>query len=317
MKALQLTPGGLTYRTDYPQPQGDDAIIRVVLAGICGTDMELLAGYRGFSGIIGHEFVGVVESCGNPEWLGKRVVAELNFGCGTCDMCLENIPAHCHRRAALGIFGADGVFAEYVQVPASVLHEVPANLTDRQAVFVEPLAAAYEIIQQVNPAPSTQTAIVGDGRLAQLAARVLFAEGCEVTVFGRHESKLARLRALGIATSSVAEAPAQSYALVVEASGRAGGFADAMTLVRPRGTVVLKSTMAAPEGVDLTPVVINEITVIGSRCGPFKRALDALTAGGMVVEDLLDEVYPLREFERAFTRARSPATVKVCFDPAL
>ncbi|MEX1020269.1 MAG: alcohol dehydrogenase catalytic domain-containing protein, partial [Litorilinea sp.] len=315
MHAARLGERGATLVEDYPVPRPGvaEAAIRVHLAGICATDLQLLAGYKGgYRGVLGHEFVGTVVQVGaNPlggmaprdefqHWLGQRVVGELNIGCGTCGLCRRGLGKHCRRRQSLGIIGRDGAFAHYLTLPVANLHVVPPEIPDRVAVFAEPLAAALEILEQVHIAPATRVIVVGDGRLGQLIARVLALTGCDLTVVGRHAEKLALLTAACAGQARISspalleELAADPADVVVDATGRAAGFATARRLVRPGGTLVLKSTFAEPTtAVDLSSLVVDEVRVVGSRCGPFAPALRLLAAGRVDVEPLISAEYPL------------------------
>jgi threonine dehydrogenase-like Zn-dependent dehydrogenase len=291
------------------------AVVRVHLAGICSPDLQILQGYMGFTGVPGHEFVGHVED-GPDELVGRRVVGEINFGCGVCDRCRAGMARHCAGRHVMGILGADGSFAEYVAVPAANLHPVPDGLTDEQAVFTEPLAAAFSILEQAPVEPGADTVVLGDGKLGLLCAQVLRRAGASVTLIGRHDDKLAIAAGLGIATVRTEGAwrrhePAD---LVVEATGSADGLAAAMAAVRPRGTLVLKSTVAAEHRLSLAPLVIDEVTVVGSRCGLFPPALAALEDGSVAVLPLVEGRYPLAEAEEAIAHAARRGARKILID---
>jgi len=304
-----------------PTPAPGEALVRVRLAGICQTDLELTRGYMGFRGTLGHEFVGEVAALPEGECalrVGQRVVGEINAGCGQCAACRRGLMRHCPARTVLGILGRDGAFADYLTLPVGNLHPVPDALPDERAVFVEPLAAALEILEQVPIRPSDRVLVLGDGKLGQLVARVLAATGCALAVVGHHANKRALLAAAGI--PALAEPPAERADVVVDCTGRASGFAEALRLVRPRGTLVLKTTVAPhaagrEAALDLAPVVIDEITVVGSRCGPFPPALRALAERRVDVDPLVSAVYPLAEGCAAFARAAEPATLKVLLRP--
>ena len=303
-------------REDFPEPKpkAGEAIVAVRLAGICRTDLEILKGYMGFRGVMGHEFVGVVVK-GPRSLAGKRVVAEINCVCGRCDMCRSGLANHCRRRTVLGIEGRDGVFAERVAVPARNLHEVPAAVDDVSAVFVEPLAAAFQIARQIRLSRNDNVVVLGDGRLGQLVARVLKMRVSRLLLVGHHETKLEAAEKQGIQTvladGFVPEARAD---VVIDATGAASGLELAMRTIRPRGTIVLKSTFAAAGGVNLAPLVINEITVVGSRCGPFSTAMKALAAGDVDVSALVSRRFPLRDCSAALDAAADPGTIKVLID---
>lgn len=298
--------------TDRPLPRAREgyAVLAVRVAGICNTDLEIVRGYMGFAGVLGHELVGTVVE-GPAAWLGRRVTSEINFACGACATCARGLGRHCPTRTVMGILGADGALAEAVQVPVANLHAVPDGVSDEAAVFAEPLAAAFEILEQVHVVPGARAIVLGDGKLGLLVAMVLHGAGLEVTAVGRHADKLAHLARLGIATTH-ADAPLAGFAdLVVEATGTAAGLARAIALTRPRGTLVLKSTVAAPSELHLAPLVIHELTVVGSRCGSFAPALRALGHHGVPVEPLISARFPLREALRAFETAARPGVLKV------
>jgi threonine dehydrogenase-like Zn-dependent dehydrogenase len=288
----------------------DEALVRPILAGICNTDQEIVNGYMGFEGILGHEFVGHVVQ-GPERWIGKRVVGEINFGCGRCCWCSQGLSRHCPERRVLGILNAAGVFAQFVALPVANLHEVPETVADELAVFTEPLAAAFEILEQVDVSSGISALVLGDGKLGLLIAQVLARAGAKVLTVGRHAAHLAVLQARGIgAVLESVWAPCPSP-LVVEATGTAAGFALAVKATAPRGTLLIKSTVAQPDNVDLSPIVINEITVVGSRCGPFKPALAALDAGEIDVRSLIEAEFPLSRGLEAFDRAAEPGALKV------
>jgi 2-desacetyl-2-hydroxyethyl bacteriochlorophyllide A dehydrogenase len=300
-----------------PDPGPGEAIIRVWMAGICGTDMEVMKGYKGFRGIPGHEFVGVVEEAGPacPGLAGKRVVGEINCGCGACPYCAGGLEKHCPDRSAVGITGRDGVFAEYVALPERNLHEVPDCLADEEAVFTEPLAAAFEVMEQVHVRPAARVLILGDGCLGLLAALAMRGCGADVTLCGRYDAKLAVAAAEGVRTERADEIrKGRDYDIVVEATGSASGLEAALDFVRPAGTIVLKSTTAAKTEIDLSRVVVDEVVVVGSRCGPFAPAIDALASGRVRVKGLISAVYPLEEAVSAFEKAEQPDTIKVLLD---
>jgi alcohol dehydrogenase len=308
MRALILDPSGTLRLGERDTPRADaECAIRVLAAGICGTDLELMRGYAGFSGVPGHEFVGVVEDA-PPEdagWVGRRVAGEITVGCGACDGCRAAGRGHCDRRSVLGIIGRDGAFADYVSLPAVNLHAIPDTVNDEAAVLVEPLAAACRVLEQIVVTPSTRCAVVGPGRLGLLVALVLRSEGAGVTIVGRGEARLALARTLGFDTMSGERAGgvARRFDVVVDATGRPEGLATAKTLVRPRGTIVLKSTFHGETHVAFAPLVVDEITLVGSRCGPFDAAIDLLASGRIDARPLVDAVYPLERFSEAFATA--------------
>ena len=302
-------------RTDYPRPQAapGEAVVAVTVAGVCSTDLEILKGYMGFSGVMGHEFVGRVAE-GPGAWIGRRVVGEINCPCGTCGLCRDGLGNHCAGRTVVGIAGRDGVFAEHVALPVANLHEVPPAVDDDHAVFVEPLAAAFQVLEQVEVG-GRSVAVLGAGRLGQLVARVLAGAAGRLLLVGRHEPKLRLAARQGIETCLARDfQPARQFDVVADATGRADGLALAMEAVRPRGTIVLKSTVAGGGGPNLAPLVINEVTVVGSRCGPFSRALRALQAGQVEVASLITARFPLSEALAACQAARSGENVKVLID---
>ena len=316
MKATCFDGKIMSFDDNYPEPKSGEALIRVNLAGICGTDLEILDGYMAYDGILGHEFVGTVEKSNNPDLVGKRVVGEINAGCGFCESCEKGMDRHCPNRTVLGILKRNGAFAEFLSLPEKNLHVIPDSITDEQAVFVEPLAAAFEIKEQVLLQPQWSVAIVGDGRLAQLIIQVLKITCPNITCFGKHKNKLEGLINIGIKIKiGIEKSDEQSFDLVIEATGRNSGFADTMKLIKPRGTVILKSTIASKENLDLTPTVVNEITLIGSRCGLFKPAIDALVTGMVSVDSMIDSTFPLEKFSEAIEHAKKPDTLKVFLKP--
>jgi threonine dehydrogenase-like Zn-dependent dehydrogenase len=298
--------------TAYPTPPADEttAVVRVHLAGICATDLQILHGYMGFQGVPGHEFVGEV-SAGPAELMGTRVVGEINFACGRCSVCTQGLGRHCPTRQVMGILNADGCFAEYVRVPVANLYPVPASVADEAAVFTEPLAAAFEILEQVRVQPTDDVVVLGDGKLGGLCAQVLHSAGAQVCVVGKHPHKLALLHQRGMATVLLSDWRPRLADIVVEATGSTAGLALAMESIRPRGTLVLKSTVASTHTLSLAPLVINEITVVGSRCGRFPPALQALAHGQVTVAPLIDRVYPLPEGLQALAYAARPGTRKI------
>ncbi len=312
MRAL-VFDGSLALPTDHPDPSPDpgEALIRVRAAGICRTDLEITRGYFGYRGILGHEFVGTVERSPDPAWVGRRVVAEINCACGACAACRRGLGRHCPHRTVLGILDRDGAFADLVRVPLANLHAVPDGMPDVVAPFVEPTAAAFEILEQVPIRPADRVLVLGDGKLGALVAQVLRLTGCHLVVAGRHENKLAILRSLGIDARQAGEVQDRTWDVVVEATGSVEGFQAAMTHVRPRGTLVFKSPTAARATLDLSPLVVNEVTVVGSRCGPFPPAIRALAEGRVRVEPLISAVFDLSDGVAALRRAAEPGALKV------
>ncbi len=315
MRALHWDGEEVRRVDDYPEPKvgAGEALLRVRLAGICSTDQQIFKGYMGFTGVPGHEFVGEVLE-GPPEWRGKRVVAEINFACGACDACAAGMGRHCPTRRVLGILNADGAFAERVAVPVACLHEVPEGVSDEAAVFTEPLAAAFEILEQVPVTGDTRALVLGDGKLGLLCAWVLGQAGADTTLVGKHPGKLERVAGAGVRTVLLDEFQPQAYDVVVEATGSERGLASAMECVRPRGTLVLKSTVAAQHRLSLAPLVIHEVSVVGSRCGPFGPALEAL-AKGAPVQALIDGRYSLDDGLEAIDRASTRDVLKVLLEP--
>jgi threonine dehydrogenase-like Zn-dependent dehydrogenase len=315
MKAI-VFDGKLKYVKDHPTPvpAEDEALIRVSMAGICNTDLEIVKGYLGFRGVLGHEFVGtVLEARGKDQGLvGKRVVGEINCGCGTCEYCLGGLGNHCPSRKTLGILGKDGAFAEYVTLPVDNLWEVPGAMSDEEAVFAEPLAAAFEITDQIQIRPTDRVLVLGDGKLGILAALVLNLTQADVTLVGKHDGKLGIARAQKINTVGLKDLEtAKQYDVVVEATGSPTGFDLALQLVKPRGVIVLKTTAAQGKETNLAPVVIDEIQVTGSRCGPFAPALRALSREAIDVKPLITSIYRPEEAVKAFKKATSRESLKV------
>lgn len=322
MKGAWLADGRVTCRDDLAPPAcaDDEAVIDVHFAGLCGTDLELLRGYRPFEGIPGHEWVGVVRE-GPAPWMDRRVVGEINVTCPPagdrppCRACLGGRAAHCERRTVIGLFGRDGAFAERVAVPIRNLHAVPDSVSDLQAVFAEPLAAAWRVAEQMGDPSGARVLVVGPGRLGTLAARVLGAAGADVDVAVRTAAGLGPARGRGLNALTADEVRAGAYDTVVDCSGSPSGFAVARAAVRPRGTLVLKSTYVGDLAVDASGLVVDEIRVVGSRCGPFPTALESLAAGRIRVEDLVDAVYPLARVREAFGHAGRPGALKVLLEP--
>lgn len=304
--------GQIALRDDYPTPvpAGGESLVRVRIAGICGTDLEMTRGCMGFSGVPGHEFVGEVVSTANPALAGRRVVGEINAACGDCEFCRIDLGRHCSRRTVLGILGRDGVFAEYLCLPDRNLLPVPDAVVDEVAVFTEPLAAAFEIFEQTTIEPGQRVAILGDGRLGVMVALAMKSRGLSPILGGHHEDKLRRIADFGIATKQESELQ-PSFDVVVDCTGSAGGLARAIVLVRPRGKLILKTTVAGSAGINLAPLVINEIEVIGSRCGRFQPALDALAAGRIDPQPLISGIFPLKDALAALARAAEPSTFKI------
>jgi len=320
MRALVVANGQLTYQAQWPEPdlQLGEALIRLVLAGICSTDLEIVKGYTALQGVLGHEFVGVVTAVADPadqSWLTRRVVGEINLGCRQCAVCLNDGPHHCPHRTVLGIINRDGAFADYLALPVVNLHPVPDHVPDEAAVFTEPLAAALRILEQSSISPEERIAVIGPGRLGLLIGQVLAQTGGQVTLLGRSAQSLALPEQLGLRTGLAEAAADNSFDFVVEATGSAAGLAHALRLVRPLGRLVMKSTYADKEPVDLTKLVVGEITVIGSRCGPFATALGWLADRRIQTEPLIDGRYSLQDGLTAFAHAQRPGVRKILLTP--
>lgn len=313
MKALVFDQS-LRFDPRRPEPalELDDTLIKVHQAGVCSTDIEITRGYMGYRGVLGHEFVGTVVSSADKQLVGQRVVGEINCVCGRCDMCLSGLSNHCRNRTVLGILNHDGAFAEFVRLPAINLHAVPDNVDNDQAVFVEPLAAAFQVCKQVRIEPRTWVTVLGDGRLGLLVAQVLRNTGCPVRVIGKHPEKLALCEKWQIRSRLLSEiAPRHDQDVVIDCTGSAAGFELATQLVRPRGTIVLKSTVAQGKPLNLAPVVIDELTIIGSRCGPFREALTALSEKSVDVISLISRRMKLEQGVEALDVAQRSDVLKV------
>lgn len=318
MKAAYFD-GQLKFRQDYPVDpvKPGFAKIKVKLAGICKTDMEIMKGYMGFKGVLGHEFVGVVEECSVSAWVGKRVVGEINAACGKCDWCARDLGRHCPNRTTLGIFNHDGCMAEYCALPVANLLVVPESLSDERAVLTEPLSAACEILEQLPVAGNERVIVLGDGRLGILCAWVLSTVLKDVTVVGHHPEKLRAVQWRTIQTVLAEKDVAPGADIVVDATGSQAGIVTAMALCRPRGTIVLKSTVAISGDVNLAPVVINELTILGSRCGRFADGLSIMRDfPDMPLDRLISARYPLSRVQEAFVRATKSDALKVLLEIA-
>ena len=314
MKAIWCEKGKLKL-VELPRPRRKkgEALIRVLYAGICNTDLEIVRGYMNFQGILGHEFVGTVEK-GSFQWQGKRVVGEINLACGRCEYCQKGLSRHCPHREVLGILKKPGAFAEYLTLPEKNLHLVPDSISDLEAVFIEPLSASLRILDQLKIKKQEKVLILGDGKLAQLIARLLRLKTKNLLVAGRHQEKLALLSRLGIPTileKELVNLPGQSFELVIEASGNPAGLKTALELCKPLGNIVLKSTYAKKPKIDLSLAVVNEIKIIGSRCGDFARAIPLLEKKKIPVKDLISGIYPLEAYQRAFKKAWERKSLKV------
>lgn len=314
MYALWLEERALTLRDDVPRPKPgpQEALVRVRVAGICATDLELRKGYYPYEGIPGHEFVGeVVEAPSAPMWEGRRVVGEINARCGECDACRTGRGNHCGERSVLGIVNRDGAFAEYLSIPVVNLLGLPESLSDDAAVFCEPLAAALQIVEQVHLRPTDRVLLVGAGRLGQLIARCLRLTGCELTVMARHERQRELLAEVSVPWIGETDVEDGAFDVAVEASGSPEGFAVARQALRPRGTMVLKSTYAGRLQVDASSLVVDEINIVGSRCGPFAPAIRLLESGLVNPLSLVEARYELWQGVAAFDHAARPGALKV------
>jgi threonine dehydrogenase-like Zn-dependent dehydrogenase len=311
MRAL-VFDRNLEFRGDYPDPvtAPGESIVRVSVAGVCGTDLEIARGYMQYRGVPGHEFAGSVVESSNASLRGKRVVGEINAGCGRCAMCAAGLARHCPNRSVLGILGRDGAFAEFLSLPDINLIPIPDSMPDDVAVFVEPIAAAYEILEQVHLARNETVVVIGDGRLGALVAMTLKAEKYLPIVAGHHREKLARLSDLGLETADESSLE-NKFDVAIDCSGSESGFRRAVELVRPRGKIILKSTAAAAADINLAPIVVNEINVVGSRCGRFQPALDALAAGKIDPRPLIDGTFALDDGLAAFAAAKNPLNFKI------
>jgi threonine dehydrogenase-like Zn-dependent dehydrogenase len=315
MKALRFENNILKLAEISKPNNENEAVVRVLKSGICNTDLEIVKGYAGFQGTIGHEFVGVVvEAVDTPELIGKRVVGEINAGCGKCKICLQGDSRHCARRTVLGIINRDGAHAEFLTLPTGNLLEVPASISDTEAVFVEPLAAAYGITEQIEILPETKLAVVGDGKLGNLCAQSLCLKSRNVFLIGKHREKLdlvsTKCNVEGVLLENTNKLNG-SFDVVVEASGSETGFQTAIDLLRPRGKLVLKSTFQGQTKLEMWRVVVNEITIVGSRCGRFAPALELLKNKSVDVESLVSDEFMLSESVEAIGRAAEKGAMKV------
>lgn len=297
-----------------PEPQAGEVLIRVTLAGICGTDLQVLRGYHGFQGIMGHEFVGVVAGPRNSSWLGQRVVGEINVNCGACDLCRGGLPRHCRQRQVIGLKGRDGAFAHYLTLPAANLVAVPAQVEDEAAVFTEPLAAALAVLEVVPLPAKSPVLVVGDGRLGLLIAMSLARSEVEVHLAGHHEAHLALTHPYGVSTFLADKLPAGDYEVIVEASGAAAGLDLALARVRPRGLVVMKSTYTGRYPLDSAALVVPEVRLAGSRCGPFGPALRMMARKWIDPRPLIDRRFPLSQGLAGLAWAQRPGVLKVLLD---
>lgn len=306
MKALYYD-NGLKLIDDYPMPslKPGESLIKVIISAICNTDKEILKGYRpNFKGVLGHEFVGQVVESDEPNLIGKRVVSEINESCGHCLYCKTNRPTHCENRKVIGISGKDGCFAEYIVVKNEMLYVVPEEIPTEVAIFTEPLAAALEILEQTHIKPSSKVAIIGDGRLAYMIAQVVHLTGADLTIIGKHQEKLSLFKSFAKVKTTLDE----TYEIVIDASGSPTGLLTAQKIVRKRGTIIVKSTYAGKIEIDMSDFVVNEVTIRGSRCGPFDPALNLLKLGLIRFPSI--ELYELKDFEKAFSSTAFKAGFK-------
>ncbi|UCE17347.1 MAG: alcohol dehydrogenase catalytic domain-containing protein [Gemmatimonadota bacterium] len=312
MRALVFN-GKLRFEMSYPDPSMEEgeALIRVLCVGICNTDLEIVKGYMSYSGIVGHEFVGVVEDCHDQRWIGKRVVGEINCGCGSCRICQNGIEKHCPERTVLGIVRRNGVCADYITLPVENLHMIPDSIADEEAVFVEPLAAAFRVVEQVPIASSHKVIVLGDGKLGLLVVQVMQMMRCDLTLIGKHESKLRIAQQQGIAAAFAEQYKGGKADVVVDCTGSPDGFESALGLTRPEGILILKSTFAQKANLNMSPIVVDEMTLIGSRCGPFGPAIDGLARGVIRVKPLVTRIMPFEMGVEAFGIASQRETLKV------
>ncbi len=311
MKALILNDNKIHFETEYPDPIPADGevLVKVIRAGICETDLQLIQGYMGFQGILGHEFVGVAQE---GKFAGQRVVGEINNSCHQCSCCKSGLENHCPSRSVLGILNHDGAFADFVCIPEENLHQVPDEVTDIDAVFTEPLAAAFQMETQIKFRPEHKVVLLGDGRLGNLCAQVVAKAGTQLTVVGKHENKLNLLKQIGIETILLSDLSKDRTAdIVIDCTGSASGLEYAFQLVKPGGTIVLKTTVAGKQEIALAPIVIDEINLIGSRCGPFDLALDALKKKQIQLDGLLNATFPLNNAVQAMNRAKEKGVLKI------
>ncbi|MCM3900599.1 MAG: alcohol dehydrogenase catalytic domain-containing protein [Pyrinomonadaceae bacterium] len=317
MQALRVEKNKATVRDVEMPERGPEAIVRVLLSGICNTDIEITRGYAGFTGTIGHEFVGIVEDAPEGKLVGQRVVGEINAGCGECELCRTGDPRHCPKRTVLGIVGRDGAHAEFLRLPLMNLLPVPERIADEHAVFTEPLAAACGIMERTPITTDKNVAVIGDGKLGLLCAQALALTGAPVLLIGKHPENLriAERRGIETATAKNAVGRKREFDVVVEASGSASAFNTAVSLLRPRGVLVLKSTFHGTTEINAATIVVDEISIVGSRCGRLAPALDLLKKGAIDVDSLISEEYPLRDGAMALERAARKGILKVFLRP--
>jgi threonine dehydrogenase-like Zn-dependent dehydrogenase len=314
MKAVWLENNKISLRDIHQPDQPNEALIKIHKAGICSTDLELVKGYYPYTGILGHEFVGEVVDAPDASWIGQRVVGDINAVCGKCEACLNGRPTHCENRTVLGIVNRDGVFAEYTSLPLENLHRVPDSVPDEMAVFTEPLAAALEIQQQIQIRPTDRVLLVGAGRLGQLIAQTLALTGCDLRVVARHSYQQEILSARNIGLITEENIQPRKWDIVVEATGSSDGFNLARRAIRPRGTMVLKSTYKGDMNVNFSSIVVDEINLIGSRCGPFEPALRLLEKREVDPRVLISDQYKLQDALKAFEKAAQPGVLKVLLE---
>jgi threonine dehydrogenase-like Zn-dependent dehydrogenase len=315
MNALWLEDNKISMREISQPHKENEVLIKIRKAGICSTDLELVRGYYPYTGVIGHEFVGEVTQAEDASWIGQRVVGDINVVCGQCEQCLNGRPTHCEQRSVLGIVNRDGTFAEYTTLPVANLHRVPDSVPDEMAVFSEPLAAALEIQDQIQVKPTDRVLLVGAGRLGQLIAQTLALTGCDLRVVARHAQQRNLLKARGIRTITEEEIQPWRWDIVVEATGSPDGFSLARRAIRPRGTLVLKSTYKGDMSVNFSSIVVDEIQLIGSRCGPFEPALRLLETRQVDPTVLIAAEFKLGQALKAFEHAAETSVLKVLVEP--
>jgi alcohol dehydrogenase len=312
MLAVHVERGKVSVRDNVKPKRGkSQAILRLITGGICNTDLELVKGYYAFKGTPGHEFVAEVVDADSKKWVGKRVVGEINAACGKCDYCRLKLGRHCTHRTVLGIVNHPGAFQEYFMLPELNLHEVPAAVPTEQAVFAEPVAAACEILEQVRIAKGEPVAVLGDGKLGLLIAQVLQAHGAKVSQFGRHKNKLEIAAATGVKTYITDKLPEAAFSKVVDATGSAQGLTQAIHMTKPRGVVVLKSTVHDKASIDTAPIIVNELTLVGSRCGRFEPAMKLIRGRKLNLAPMVHGSFPLEDAPKAFQKAAQKGVLKI------
>lgn len=313
MKALLLENGEVKFIENYPKPKVKSGwvLVKTSTVGICNTDLELIKGYMNFRGVPGHEFVGVVEESNDKNLLGSRVVGEINFACGSCEYCRKGLKRHCPNRSVLGIQNADGAFAEYVTLPRENIHVLSDSMRDDQAVFVEPLAASLEILMQIHVKPTSKVYVLGDGKLGLLVTQVLRLTGCDLTLVGKHEKKLKIVGRMGVKTANLENLPETKADLVVECTGNPNGYNLAKRMIHSSGTIIAKSTYHQNLELNWSEIVVDEITIVGSRCGPFAPAIRLLEQKLIDTESLITAKYPFDEVLKAFEHAKDPEAIKI------